>query len=201
MFNSDTVRNAKLDAEETAIGTAPILRLYSGTIPADESASLGAAVLLAQGTLPSDWMAAASGGTKAKTGTWTLTGQSGAGAGTAATFGRIYASDGTTCHKQFTVGAATTYNTSANTAANSNVLTFTDTTNVAVGQSASGTGIPAGATVLAKTGTTVTLSHASVAGVGSGVTVTFGYEMNLDTNSIANGQSINVSTFSLTAAH
>lgn len=104
MFLSDAIRNAELDAIETTISTAPILRLYSGSVPASEGASLGAAVLLAEGTLPSDWLAAASGGAKAKSGTWTLTGQSGAGVGTDATFGRIYASDGTTPHVQFTVG-------------------------------------------------------------------------------------------------
>lgn len=104
MFLSDTIRNAQLDAIETTISTAPILRLYSGSVPASEGASLGAAVLLAEGTLPSDWLAAASSGAKAKSGTWTLTGQSGASTGTDATFGRIYASDGTTPHVQFTVG-------------------------------------------------------------------------------------------------
>lgn len=102
-FRSDTVRNARQDAWETAIGTSPIMRLYSGSVPANEGASLGAAVLLAEGTLPSDYMAAASGGVKAKSGIWTLTGQSGAGSGTNATFYRIYASDGTTPHEQGSV--------------------------------------------------------------------------------------------------
>lgn len=105
-FRSDTVRNARLDAYETAIGTGPILRIYSGSVPADEAASLGAAVLLAEGTLPSDWMAAAATGSKARAGTWTLTGQAGAGAGTDAEFYRIYASDGTTPHEQGSVTAS-----------------------------------------------------------------------------------------------
>lgn len=104
MFLSDAIRNAELDAIESTIGTAPILRIYGGSVPASEAASLGAATLLAEGTLPSDWLAAASSGSKAKSGTWTLTGQSGAGAGTDATFGRIYNSDGTTSSVQCTVG-------------------------------------------------------------------------------------------------
>lgn len=102
---SATVRNARLDAIETAIGTSPILRLYNGTPPANVAASLSGNTLLAEGTLPSDWAAGASSGSKSKSGTWTLTGQSGAGAGTSATFYRIYASDGTTPHEQGTVGA------------------------------------------------------------------------------------------------
>lgn len=105
LFYSDSIRNAQLDAVETTISTAPIMRIYSGSVPANESASLGGATLLAEGTLPSDWMAAASSGSKAKNGTWTLTGQSGAGSGTAGTFFRIFASDGTTPHVQGSVSA------------------------------------------------------------------------------------------------
>jgi len=106
---SAAVKKATLDQEETTIGTAAILRIYSGTAPTDPDTALSGNTLLAEGTLPSDWMAAAtnSGNTasKAKSGTWTLTGQSGAGSGTAGTFFRVYASDGTTCHYQgsFTV--------------------------------------------------------------------------------------------------
>lgn len=106
MFESDVVRNAGLDAKETAVGTSPILRVYNGTAPANETAALSGNTLLAEGTLPSDWMSAASGGVKSRTGTWSLTGQSGAGAGTDGTFARIYASDGTTCHYQMTFGEA-----------------------------------------------------------------------------------------------
>ena len=102
---STTVRNAQLDALETAIGTAPILRVYNGTAPASAGTALSGNALLAEGTLPSDWLAAAASGAKSKAGTWTLTGQSGAGSGTAGTFYRIYASDGTTCHVQGTFGA------------------------------------------------------------------------------------------------
>lgn len=101
---SAVVKQAKLDAEETAIGTSPILRIYNGSAPATADAALSGNTLLAEGTLPSDWMAAAGAAgnvvTKAKSGTWTLTGQSGAGSGTAGTFYRIYASNGTTCHEQ-----------------------------------------------------------------------------------------------------
>lgn len=103
---SDAVRNARADSIEAAIGTSPKLRIYSGSVPADEGASLGAAVLLAEGDLPSDWMGAAAAGVKAKAGTWTVTGVVGAGAGVDATFCRIYASDGSTPHMQFTTGEA-----------------------------------------------------------------------------------------------
>lgn len=103
---STTVNNAKLDAIETAVGTAPIISFYSGTKPTNCGTALSGNTLLAQGTLPSDWLANASAAAKAKTGTWTLTGQAGAGSGTAATFFRIYDSTGTTCHAQGTVTAS-----------------------------------------------------------------------------------------------
>src|SRR3990172_1962403 len=67
------VRNALLDAIETAIGTAPVIELRSGALPAN-CAAASSGNLLSRDAIPSDWMAAASGGTKAKAGTWTLTG-------------------------------------------------------------------------------------------------------------------------------
>lgn len=104
--NSAAVRNAILDARETAIGTAPILELWSGTKPANCAASdAGDGAKLCAITLPSDWLAAASGGTKAKSGTWSGTGAAAAGSGTAATHYRLYDSGRTTCHEQGSVTA------------------------------------------------------------------------------------------------
>lgn len=97
------VRNARLDAIESAIGTSPLLKLFSGTAPANAGAALSGNTLLASGALPADWLAAAASGSKSKNGTWTLTGQSGAGAGTNATFFRLYNSGDTVCHIQGSV--------------------------------------------------------------------------------------------------
>jgi hypothetical protein len=98
---SVAVRNARLDAIETAAGTTAILRIYTGTKPTACS-DAAAGTLLAEMTLPSDWMAAASAGAKAKSGTWSDA--SANAAGTAGYF-RIYDSAGTTCHLQGTVTA------------------------------------------------------------------------------------------------
>lgn len=98
---SVAVRNAKLDAVETAIGASAILKIRSGAVPAT-CATADAGTVLATLDLPADWMAAASAGSKAKAGTWSDA--SADNAGTAAHF-RIYASDGTTCHAQGTVTA------------------------------------------------------------------------------------------------
>lgn len=98
---STTVRNARLDAIETAISTSAIMKIRTGAAPADCGAA-DSGTVLATLSLPSDWMAAASSGSKAKSGTWQDT--SADASGTAAHF-RIYASDGTTVHIQGTVTA------------------------------------------------------------------------------------------------
>lgn len=96
---SVAVRNALLDAMETAVGASPVLKIRTGALPAN-CAAADAGSVLATLALPADWMAAAAAGSKAKSGTWEDT--SADAAGTATHF-RIYANDGTTCHKQGTV--------------------------------------------------------------------------------------------------
>ena len=96
-----TVRNAQLDAVETTVGTAPLLRIYSGSAPAN-CAAAASGTLLAEATLPSDWMAAANSGSKALSGTWQ---DASANATGTAGHWRLYDSGGTTCHAQGTVTA------------------------------------------------------------------------------------------------
>lgn len=95
---SVAVRNARLDAIETTVSTAPKLQIRTGAQPAN-CAAADSGTLLCEMTLPSDWAAAASSGTKAKSGTWSGTGVA---AGTAAHF-RLKDSAGTTCHMQGSV--------------------------------------------------------------------------------------------------
>ena len=97
---SITVGNARLDTIESTIGTAPILRVYTGAQPAN-CAAASRGTLLMEMTLPSDWMNAASNRSKAKAGTWQDTS---ADAGGTIGHYRIFASDGTTCHVQGSAG-------------------------------------------------------------------------------------------------
>lgn len=99
---SAAVRNAELDAIETAIGTSAVLKIRSGAAPAN-CATADSGTVLATLNLPSDWLDAASAGAKAKSGTWQDASTD--ASGTAAHF-RIYASDGTTVHAQGTVGTS-----------------------------------------------------------------------------------------------
>lgn len=101
---STALRNAQLDQIETTIGTAPKLRIYSGSKPtAAGDAATG--TLLCTITLPSDWLAAASSGSKAKSGTWSGTGAAAASSGTNAGYFRILDSTETTVHIQGTITA------------------------------------------------------------------------------------------------
>jgi hypothetical protein len=98
---STTVRNARLDAIETAIGASAVLKIRTGAAPANVGTA-DSGTVLATANLPSDWMAAASGGAKALAGSWADA--SADATGTAAHF-RIYATDGTTAHIQGTITA------------------------------------------------------------------------------------------------
>lgn len=95
MRQSVAVRNARLNAIETAIGTAPILQIRSGsTLPATEGAA-ATGTLLASLTLPSNWLADAASGAKALAGSWV---DSSANASGTPGHYELFASDGTTRH-------------------------------------------------------------------------------------------------------
>lgn len=127
---STAVRNAMLDAIEATIGTDAVLKIRTGSPPAN-CGTADSGTVLATMTLPSDWMAAASSGSKAKSGTWQdLEADA---TGTAAHF-RVYASDGTTCHQQGTV-----------TATGGGGDMTVDNTSVATGQTITVTGFTLGA--------------------------------------------------------
>jgi len=98
---STTVRNARLDAIETAVGVSAIMKIRTGAAPAN-CGTADSGTVVATLNLPSDWMAAASSAQKSMTGTWSDS--SADAAGTAGHF-RIYASDGTTVHAQGTITA------------------------------------------------------------------------------------------------
>jgi hypothetical protein len=126
---SVTVRNAQLNAIETAVGTSAVLKIWTGSPPAN-CAAADSGTALAVLNLPSDWMAAASSGSVAKNGTWEDL--SADNTGTAGHW-RLYASDGTTCHAQGTVtitgggGDMTLDNTSVASGQTVTVTSFTIT--------------------------------------------------------------------------
>ena len=98
---SVSARNARLDAIETAIGTAAKLQVYTGSMPAS-CAAAASGTKLVEITLASDWAANAASGAKSFNNTPLST--TGLAGGTAGYF-RIVDNAGTTCHLQGTVTA------------------------------------------------------------------------------------------------
>lgn len=99
--SSVAVRNAMLDAVETAIGQNAVMKIRSGAPPA-AIANADTGIVIATIQLPADWLANAANATKAKLGTWQDL-QADA-AGTAGHY-RIYAAGGTVPHIQGTITA------------------------------------------------------------------------------------------------
>lgn len=96
---SVAVRNAQLDAIETAIGASAVVKIRTGPAPADCAAADTGTALWTE-ALAADWAGAASAGGK----NWNnlpIVGTVDAD-GTPGHY-RIYASDGVTCHEQGTV--------------------------------------------------------------------------------------------------
>lgn len=97
---SVTLRNNRGNQIESTIGASAVLRIYTGSPPAD-CATAASGTLLVSMSLPSDWMAAFASGTASKVGSWSA---SASGTGTAGYY-RIWDSGVTTCHVQGTVTA------------------------------------------------------------------------------------------------
>lgn len=192
---SAAVRNAMIDAIENAIGASPTLRIRTGTPPATAAAA-STGTVLATINLPADWMAGAANGIKAMLGSWAATVTA---SGTPGQF-EIVGADATV-HVRGAAGVQVQMPTSAATAANGNVLTFAATAGISAGMNVSGAGIPAGATVAAVTGTTVTLSMTATAGVASGASITFAPELVLDAATFTAGQNFSVTAFSFTGGN
>ena len=98
---SITVRNARLDSIQTAVGTAPVLRFYTGTQPANCATATSGTQLVTY-TLASSRASAASSGSKAFSGP-PISGTSGA-TGTLGYY-RLFDSTATTCHMQGSITA------------------------------------------------------------------------------------------------
>jgi hypothetical protein len=94
------VRNAILNAVESATGTSAKLQIRTGSPPANCAAG-DSGILLAEISLPSDWMANAASGSKAKSGTWTV---QAVASGVAGHF-RVKDSAGTATHLQGNITA------------------------------------------------------------------------------------------------
>jgi hypothetical protein len=90
---STTLRNAQLDAITTAVGTSGILRIYSGSRPANVAAAISGTLLAECVCNASAFAAAASGGVLTAS---AIADDSSANASGTASHYRLFRSDGTT---------------------------------------------------------------------------------------------------------
>ena len=176
---SVTVRNARLNAIESAIGVSAILKLFTGPPPVGCAAS-DTGTELAIMNLPSDWLAAASGGIKSKAGTWE---DAAAEASGFARHYRLYDNGLTACHQQGVVSqpwvASTVFATGQQVHNGNNVYICTTggTTHSSGGPTGTGTAISDGSCVW---------DYVDVKG------------MTLVNTSIAIGQPVEIDTYSIT---
>ena len=98
---STAVRNARLDAIDTTISTAAVLKMFTGSPPSSTGVA-DSGTKISSMNLPTDWLSNAANGSKTLLGTWQDT--STVGSGTIGYF-RIYASNGTTVGMQGTVSS------------------------------------------------------------------------------------------------
>lgn len=96
---SAAVRNARLDAVETAVGASPSLELRTGAPPAN-CAAADSGTVVATLALPADWLAGAAAGVKALAGSWQDLSADNPG-----TVGHFRIKAGATTHLQGTVTA------------------------------------------------------------------------------------------------
>lgn len=176
----------------TTFPSTAVLEIRTGAPPGVASAASG--TLLWTFTLASGW-AAVSGVSRSLAGV-PLTANTIA-AGTAGHFRMRNAGD--TARIEGSAGVQAVIATNALTAANGNVLNFASTTGVGVGMNISGTGIVAGSYVIALTGTTVTMSMASTAGVASAASITFTPDLVLDNAVLSSGQSLSVNSLTISS--
>ena len=194
---SATHRTNRMATVSTDVGINAVLKVFSGPPPANCSVT-------DSGVLGPTFAGNATAFGSAANGVFTAGAIAAANSAAAIIAGyyRIYPNlvTATNAVVQGTVFQSTPIATSAATAVNSNVLTFTATTGVTVGMTATGTGYPAGATVVAVTPTAVTLSAVSTLGVATATTITFGGDMTMVNTNMTAGQSIAFNSMTFTAS-
>ncbi len=189
---STTHRTNAMTDIVTQAGSTPFILLYTGTPPAN-------AATAATGTLLASLPCSATFGTVTN-GVLTanaITSASAAASGTAGYYRLCTSSAGTTVVAQGNVYTTTTATTSAATTA-APTLTFASAPSVVNGQTVTGTGIPAGTYVLFGGGTT-TLTLNNDVTVSSSATITFGGDISFNSAAFSTGQTVSVTSFSITA--
>ncbi len=193
---STTHRTNNMTDIVTDLSSTSYLLIYTGSPPANCAAS-ATGTLLASLPCSSTFGTVSSGVLTANA----ITSEAASNTGTAGYWRLCTSSAGTTCVAQGLCYGSSTLTTSASTSAGSNVLTFASGASaIAVGQTVSGTNIPAGAYVLASTSTTITMNVNATGTISSSATITFGGDLTFTGGtSLTSGETVSVSSFTITA--
>jgi hypothetical protein len=181
----------------TDLGSTSYLLIYTGSAPAT-CGTAASGTLLASLPCSNPFAGAPASGVLTAS---AITSAAAVANGTAGYWRLCTSSAGTTVIAQGLVYATSTLVTSALTAAGNNVLTFASGGGaIVVGQTVSGTNIPAGTYVLASTATSITMSaNVATGGVANGATITFGGDVSFPSVAFTIGETISVSSFTVTA--
>jgi hypothetical protein len=194
---STTHRSNDVTDIVTQLGATAFLLIYTGAPPAN-CATAATGTLLVSMPCSSTFGTVSAGLLTANA----ITSTAAANSGTAGYWRLCTNSGGGTVIAQGLVYASSTLNTSALTAAGSNILSFASGGGaIAVGQTVSGTNIQPGTYALATSGTSIAMNtNVLSGGVASGATITFGGDLTF-TGGVAftTGTTITVSSFTITA--
>jgi len=116
---SVALRSARANEAQTVTSTTAILRVLTGSMPANCAAAQTGTLLAEISPLPDPYLTTSADGTIAKTGTWS---DASANASGVAGYWRLYKADGTTCTMQGDIST---------TAAGTGSMTIADTNLVA----------------------------------------------------------------------
>lgn len=198
---SVALKNAQQDAITTKLGASAVLNIYSGTQSANPDTAVGAQVLLASLTCNATFAPAASGGALTLNSISNGTGTAGASTGTVATWYRLTTS-GSVAHVDGTVGTSVSNAITASIATDVLTVTAAASSTLAVGQLITGSGVAAGTyieglgTGTGGTGTYYLNIPQTVS--SESMTAATVYDLNLNNTNIATGQTVSVTSSTLT---
>ena len=190
---STTHRTNNVGDISTQASTTAFLLIYTGSAPVN-CGTAASGTLLASLAM-SNPIGSASAGVLTMS---AITQASAAATGTAGYWRICTSSAGTTCIAQGNVYPTTTLSTNASTTSG-NILNFASTTGLAAGQTVAGTNIPAGAYILDLTSTAVTMNVNVTGTVASAASITFGGDLSFGSVSFTSGETISVTSFTITA--
>ena len=195
------LKNAQQDRITAAAGANCLIDVMSGTQATNPDTALGSQVILATLTGNATFAPGAAAGVLTLNSITSNTGTAGAGAGTVATWFRMKTSGGV-AQVDGTVGTVVTNALTASASGGLLTVSAAAAATIAVGQAITGSGVPANTTVIALgtgTGGTGTYYLNNAVNLSSqSMTASTVFDLNINNTNIATGQTVAVTSWTLT---